>query len=280
MTGSARLLLRAVRDALNTDSKLLDSRWLVGLAAGLDQPVMSHQNITLTQDQEVWLKKLVKQRNEGLPISRMRGKREFWSLDFYLNDATLDPRPDSEALVEAALAYARTALSDIPAINMLDLGCGSGCLLLALLSELKEATGQGIDIAPLAVAQARANAASLGLAERADIYIGSWAERISQPFHLILSNPPYICENDDSLSKEVRLHDPALALYAGTDGLAAYRVLLPQIGAILADKGQGFLEVGYGQIDRVSDIAEQAGLTVKQTYRDLAGVERCLAVAK
>ena len=145
MTGSARPLLGAVRDALNTDSKL-DARWLVGLAAGLDQPVMGHQNITLTPDQELRLERLVKQRNDGLPISRMRGKREFWSLDFYLNDATLDPRPDSETLVEAALAYARTALSDIPAINVLDLGCGSGCLLLALLSELKEATGQGIDI--------------------------------------------------------------------------------------------------------------------------------------
>ena len=279
MTGSARPLLRAVRDALNTDSKL-DARWLVGLAAGLDQPVMSHQNITLTPDQELRLERLVKQRNDGLPISRMRGKREFWSLDFYLNDATLDPRPDSETLVEAALAYARTALSDIPAINVLDLGCGSGCLLLALLSELKDATGQGIDIAPQAVAQARANAASLGLAGRSDISIGSWAERISQPFHLILSNPPYICENDNSLSEEVRLHDPALALYAGTDGLAAYRVLLPQIGAILADEGHAFLEVGYGQIEQVSDIAEQAGLTVKQTYRDLAGVERCVAFAK
>ena len=279
MTRSARPLLRAVRDALDTDSKL-DARWLVGLAGGLDQPVMSHQNITLTPDQEVRLERLVKQRNEGLPISRMRGKREFWSLDFYLNDATLDPRPDSETLVDAALAYARTALSDIPAIKVLDLGCGSGCLLLALLSELKEATGQGIDIAPKAVAQARANAASLGLASRAEITTGCWAEGISQPFHLIVSNPPYICEADNSLSDEVRLHDPALALYAGADGLAAYRVLLPQLGAILADNGQAFLEVGYGQIERVSDIAEQAGLIVKQTYRDLAGVERCLAVAK
>jgi len=279
MTRSARPLLRAVRDALDTDSKL-DARWLVGLAGGLDQPVMSHQNITLTPDQEVRLERLVKQRKEGLPISRMRGKREFWSLDFYLNDATLDPRPDSETLVEAALAYARTALSDIPAIKVLDLGCGSGCLLLALLSELKEATGQGIDIAPQAVAQARANAASLGLASRAEITTGCWAEGISQPFHLIVSNPPYICEADNSLSDEVRLHDPALALYAGADGLAAYRVLLPQLGAILADNGQAFLEVGYGQIERVSDIAEQAGLTVKQIYRDLAGVERCLAVAK
>ena len=279
MTGSARPLLRAVTAALDTDSKL-DARWLVGLAGGHDQPIMSHQNITLTPEQEARLARLIRQRNKGLPISRMRGKREFWSLDFYLNDATLDPRPDSETLVEAALAYARTALSDIPAIKVLDLGCGSGCLLLALLSELKGATGQGIDIAPQAVAQARANAASLGLAGRADISIGSWAEGISQPFHLILSNPPYICENDDSLSDEVRLHDPALGLYAGADGLAAYRTLLPQIGAILADKGQAFLEVGYGQIEAVSDIAEQAGLTVKQIYKDLAGVERCLAVAK
>ena len=279
MTESARRLLQGVSAALNTYNRL-DARWLVGLACGQDSPVMSHQNICLTPAQESRLACLINQRNAGLPISRMRGKREFWSLDFYLNDATLDPRPDSETLISAALAFAQTTLSHISQPKILDLGCGTGCLLLSLLTELEQACGFGVDRAPLAVAQARANAAALGLAGRAHIQTGNWAEGLKDRFHLILSNPPYICEGDDSLSDEVRLHDPSAALFAGADGLLDYRVLLPQLGVILAAEGQAFLEVGYGQIEAVSTLAEDAGLTVIQVYKDLAGIERCLAVAK
>lgn len=279
MAESARQLLHGVSAALNTDNRL-DARWLVGLACGLDSPVMSHQNISLTPEQESRLATLIAQRNAGLPISRMRGKREFWSLDFYLNDATLDPRPDSETLISAALEYATAALTQISQPKILDLGCGSGCLLLSLLTELKQASGLGIDKAPLAVAQARANTAALGLAGRAHIQTGNWAAGLDGTFHLILSNPPYICEGDDSLSDEVRLHDPSAALFAGADGLSAYRILLPQLGAILAPEGQAFLEVGWGQIKAVSKLAEDAGLTVIQVHKDLAGIERCLAVAK
>ena len=279
MAESARQLLHGVSAALNTDNRL-DARWLVGLACGLDSPVMSHQNISLTPEQESRLATLIAQRNAGLPISRMRGKREFWSLDFYLNDATLDPRPDSETLISAALEYATATLTQISQPKILDLGCGSGCLLLSLLTELEQASGLGIDKAPLAVAQARANTAALGLAGRAHIQTGNWAAGLDGTFHLILSNPPYICEGDDSLSDEVRLHDPSAALYAGADGLSAYRILLPQLGAILAPEGQAFLEVGWGQIKAVSKLAEDAGLAVIQVHKDLAGIERCLAVAK
>ena len=279
MTVTARQLLHGVSAALNTDNRL-DARWLVGLACGLDSPVMSHQNMSLTPAQETRLTTLITQRNAGLPISRMRGKREFWSLDFYLNDATLDPRPDSETLISAALEYAPTVLAQISRPKILDLGCGSGCLLLSLLTELEQASGVGIDRAPLAVAQARANTAALGLARRAHIQTGNWAEGLDETFHLIMSNPPYICEADDSLSDEVRLHDPSAALFAGADGLSAYRILLPQLGAILAPEGQAFLEVGYGQIEAVGKLAEDAGLTVIQVHKDLAGIERCLAVAK
>ena len=279
MAESARQLLHGVSAALNTDNRL-DARWLVGLACGLDSPVMSHQNISLTPEQESRLATLIAQRNAGLPISRMRGKREFWSLDFYLNDATLDPRPDSETLISAALEYATAALTQISQPKILDLGCGSGCLLLSLLTELEQASGLGIDKAPLAVAQARANTAALGLAGRAHIRTGNWAAGLDGTFHLILSNPPYICEGDDSLSDEVRLHDPSAALFAGADGLSAYRILLPQLGAILAPEGQAFLEVGWGQIKAVSKLAEDAGLAVIQVHKDLAGIERCLAVAK
>ena len=279
MTESARSLLQGLSAALNTDNRL-DARWLVGLACGLDSPVMSHQNICLTSEQESRLVMLINQRNAGLPISRMRGKREFWSLDFHLNAATLDPRPDSETLISAALGFAQNALAQNSQPRILDLGCGSGCLLLSLLTELEQASGVGIDRAPLAVAQARANAAAHGLAGRAHIQIGNWAEGLEERYHLILSNPPYICEADDSLSDEVRLHDPSAALFAGADGLSAYRSLLPQLGAILAPEGQAFLEVGYGQIEALGELAQDAGLTVIQVYKDLAGIERCLSVAK
>ena len=279
MTKPARPLLRQVSAALASASRL-DASWLVGLACGQDSPVMSHQKISLTEAQKARLAQLIDARNGGQPISRMRGKREFWSGDFYLNSATLDPRPDSEVLVSSALAFARNKSHQTSAIKVLDLGCGSGCLLLSTLSELPDASGLGIDCAALAVAQSRANAASLGLAGRADFQIGYWAEGVKDRFDIILSNPPYICEGDASLSAEVRCYDPDLALFAGKDGLAAYRVLLPQFVAILAKAGQVFLEVGFGQSKAVAQIAEQAGLCLVDIAKDLAGVERCLVLAK
>jgi release factor glutamine methyltransferase len=241
---------------------------------------MSHQKISLTEAQKARLAQLIDARNGGQPISRMRGKREFWSGDFYLNSATLDPRPDSEVLVSSALAFARNKSHQTSAIKVLDLGCGSGCLLLSTLSELPDASGLGVDCAALAVAQSRANAASLGLAGRADFQIGYWAEGVKDRFDIILSNPPYICEGDASLSAEVRCYDPDLALFGGKDGLAAYRVLLPQFGSILAKAGQVFLEVGFGQSKAVAQIAEQAGLCLVDIAKDLSGVERCLVLAK
>ena len=279
MTKPARPLLIQVSAALASASRL-DASWLVGLASGQDSPVMSHQQISLTKVQEARLARLIDARNGGQPISRMRGKREFWSGNFYLNSATLDPRPDSEVLVSSALAFAQNKSYQGAAMKVLDLGCGSGCLLLATLSELPDASGLGIDCAALAVAQSRANAASLGLAGRADFQIGYWAEGVQDRFDIILSNPPYICEGDASLPAEVRCYDPELALFAGEDGLAAYRVLLPQLGAILAKAGQVFLEVGFSQSKAVAQIAEQAGLGLVDIAKDLAGIERCLVLAK
>lgn len=279
MTKPARLLLREVSASLDRPSRL-DASWLVGLACGQDSPVMSHQQISLTDAQKSRLAKLIDARNAGLPISRMRGKREFWSCDFYLNAATLDPRPDSEVLVASALAFAQNEYHHNSAVKILDLGCGSGCLLLAMLSELPDAHGLGIDTAALAVAQSRANAAALGHAGRANFQMGCWAEGVQGPFDIILSNPPYICEGEDSLSAEVRCHDPDLALFAGNDGLSAYRVLIPQLGAILAKNGQAFLEVGFSQSKAVAQIAEDAGLALVRIAEDLAGIERCLVLAK
>src|SRR5262249_35350772 len=159
---------------------------------------------------------LVARRANGEPFSRLRGKREFLSLDFALSPETLDPRPDSETLVAAALA-------DIPdraaALRVVDFGTGTGCLVLALLSELPNATGIGVDISPGAVPTARVNAAALGLAGRAEFRIGSWDTRIDGPADVILANPPYIARSEiGRLPPEVLAFDPRAALDGGPEG--------------------------------------------------------------
>lgn len=210
------------------------------------------------------------------PVARILGRREFWSLDFRVTPATLDPRPDSETLVEAVLA----AFPDRSrALRVVDFGTGTGCLLLAVLSEYPHATGIGIDMAPEAVATARLNAGDLGLADRVEIRLGDWGQGIEGPFDIILSNPPYIEAGIVStLAPEVALFDPVLALAGGDDGLAAYQALMPHVARLLAPEGRGFLELGAGQGDAVAAIAGDSGLAVLERRADLAGITRCLVL--
>jgi len=242
--------------------------------------VFGHESLILTTDQAAHLDALIGLRNRGCPVSRMRGMREFYSLSFYLNDHTLDPRPDSECLVDAAVSYAGSKAFDTVELSCLDLGTGSGCLLLSLLSELPRASGLGIDLAPLAVAQARANAAQLGLARRARFICSDWLEGVQDGFDLILANPPYISTEDKALTRDVADYDPSLSLFAGTDGLAAYSALLPQIPEGLTDMGRLFLEIGAEQKDAVTGLAQQAGLQLYGVCADLAGHDRCLILGR
>ena len=217
---------------------------------------------------------LIARRGKGEPVSRLRGKREFWSLDFALSPETLDPRPDSETLVAAALA-------DIPdraaALRVVDFGTGTGCLLLALLSELPNATGIGIDIAPGAVAVAGRNAVALSLAGRAEFRIGNWDTRIDGPADVILANPPYIPTSEiGRLATEVLAFDPRAALDGGPDGFSAYRPLGAAIRGLLGPAGKAYIEIGVGQGLQVARVLGETGLTVKAVRRDLAGVERCV----
>jgi release factor glutamine methyltransferase len=217
---------------------------------------------------------LIERRAKGEPFSRLRGKREFWSLDFGLSPETLDPRPDSETLIAAALA-------DIPdraaALRVVDFGTGTGCLLLALLSELPNATGIGIDIAAGAVATARANAAALGLAGRAEFRVGSWDIRIGRPADVILANPPYIPNSEiGRLPAEVSAFDPRVALDGGPDGVFAYPALGAAICGLLGPAGKAYIEIGTGQALQVVRVLGEAGLRVVAVRRDLAGVERCV----
>ncbi len=214
-------------------------------------------------------------RAAGEPLSRIEGARGFWGQEFAITPDVLDPRADTETLVEAALAAMAARRTE--ALRVLDLGVGSGAILCALLGEWACATGVGVDVSPAAVAIARANVAALGLAARAEIFVGRWTEGLDGVFDVIVSNPPYIPTRAlAGLAPEVRDYDPPLALDGGADGLDAYRALAPDIVRLLAPQGRFFLEIGAGQGDDVAAILARAGLTVTIRRPDLAGIERVI----
>lgn len=252
-----------------------EARLILGLALGLSsETVFGWPEREIGLPEAVAVDTLVERRARGEPLSRLRGKREFWSLEFALSPDTLDPRPDSETLVAAALAGVADRQT---AIRIIDFGTGTGCLLLALLSELPNATGIGIDILPGAVETARANANAHGLANRAEFRLGGWRMRIEGPADVIVANPPYIPSGEiDGLGVEVASFEPRVALDGGRDGLAAYRSLGPVICGLLAPDGQAYLEIGAGQRKRASRVLEEAGLRIRAVNRDLAGIGRCL----
>ncbi len=208
------------------------------------------------------------------PLSRILGRREFWGLDFALSADTLDPRPESETVVEAVLQ--RIPNRGVP-LRLLDLGTGSGCLLLALLSELPGAIGIGIDIAPGAVTTARRNAAALGLAGRAGFAVGDWGTSLSARFAVIVANPPYIVRAAlAALPHEVADHDPLRALDGGGDGLAAYRSLAADLPSLLTLGGIFAAEIGSGQAAAVGTILRSRGMRIESVQPDLAGIDRCV----
>ena len=272
----------AVEPAITQDGARLDARLLLAYTVGRDDPVLPHETlISWNQKHADKFTGLLMRRASGEPVSRIRGWREFWSLRFDITAATLDPRPDSETLVEAALAWAGSDMDK--ALRLLDLGTGSGALLLACLSELPAARGIGIDISPDAIAVAAHNARSLGLAARADFHCSDFAvdQNDLGLFDILLCNPPYIPSTDiQTLAPEVVDFDPMSALDGGDDGLVCWRSVLPVIQARLTNGGHAFLEIGAGQGDDVSTIAAEAGLRTLARHTDLSGEIRCLELGR
>ena len=221
---------------------------------------------------------LVARRARREPMAHILGRREFWSLSFKVTPDTLDPRPDSEALVQAVL----DRIEDRSApLRLLDFGTGTGCLLLALLHELPNATGLGIDASVPALAVAGENARMLGLALRATFQSGDWDEDLAPPVDVVLSNPPYIRTGDiAALQPEVAGFEPRMALDGGSDGLAAYRRLVPAAARLLAPGGFAAFEVGLGQHDSVIALGRAAGLRHLATAPDLAAIPRCVLFEK
>lgn len=204
------------------------------------------------------------------PIAYITGTRAFWTIELAVGPGVLVPRADSETLIEAAVAhFAGTAPRTI-----LDLGTGPGTLLLAALDQWPEASGVGIDASPEALAYAEHNAAALGMDARTRFALGDWTSGVTGSFDLILSNPPYI-GTEDTLPAEVRVHEPDIALFAGADGLAAYRIIAPQLPALLAPGGAAILEIGSTQAHAVTALLQAQGF-VSALRRDLGGNPRAL----
>lgn len=258
----------------------LDARLITAAALGIDPSDLLRLDETVVDPAAAGrIAALAARRAAGEPVARLLGVREFWSLPFALSAETLVPRPETETLVAAALAAAGRMGGRDATLRLLDLGTGTGAILLALLSELPGATGLGTDISADALETAGRNAAALGLAGRATFRRTRWAEGVEGRFDLVLSNPPYIESGAmAALPAEVRA-DPPAALDGGPDGLDAYRAILSALPGLLAPGGRAFLEIGAGQGDAVAAIAGAASLGVLARHADLAGLERVLEIA-
>jgi release factor glutamine methyltransferase len=265
--------------AAGIEGPRLEARLLLGHATGLSaEELLRDPRRPVPPEAAARFAELLRRRLDREPVAHLLGEREFWSLRFAVSPATLVPRPDSETLIDAAIE----AFPDRAAVRaILDLGTGTGCLLLAALTEFPAATGLGLDRAGAAAALAAANARRLGLAGRARFVVGDWAAPLAGRFDLVLCNPPYI-ESDSipSLAPEVARHEPASALDGGRDGLDAYRAVLAALPGLLAPAGgRAVLELGRGQRGAVEALARGAGLRPLGCRADLGGVERALVLA-
>ena len=262
--------------AAGVDDARRDARLLLAAAMKLDQAALvARDDQPVAEDVAQRFLAHVARRAAREPVSRILGRRGFWTLELALTPDTLDPRPDSETLVEAAVAHLAGRRDE--ALRLLDLGTGSGCLLLALLAELPRALGVGVDRAEGAAAAARANATAAGLAGRAHFVVGDWTRPLAGSFDLVVANPPYIRRDAlEGLMPEVARYDPVLALDGGPDGLDCYRAILPNLPRLLAPGAAVAFEIGAGQGDAVATLLAQTHLRVQQRRSDLAGVERCI----
>jgi release factor glutamine methyltransferase len=265
------------------DSAELDARILVGAALGLDLTgLITAATRPVTAAEGERLEELACRRLKGEPVARILGAKEFWGLPLQLSAATLVPRPDTETVVELALEMLRAGPGPDQALRIADIGTGSGAILLALLSELPDAVGIGTDISAAALQTASANAHHLELARRATFIACDYAAALSGGFDLIVSNPPYIRSAEIiRLATEVRDHDPLGALDGGSDGLDAYRALVPQAARLLAPGGALVVEVGHDQSAEVERLMMAAGLMLERSPKaDLAGTARAVAGRK
>lgn len=260
----------------------LDARVLACAAAGAKHvDLLANGGMLVDAETETTLDRHVDRRVSGEPVSRIVGHREFWSLCFDISPAVLDPRADSETIIEAVLELAESGQEGERFRRVCDLGTGSGCLLIALMTELDHAVGVGVDICPDALRIARHNAATHKVEHRAHFVCADWTAPLSGGFDLIVSNPPYIRSGDiAALKPEVRRHDPLQALDGGADGLDAYRRVISGARTLVDPGGWLVVEAGAGQAAEVKHLMKAEGFRLDDSFSsvvcDMAGVERCV----
>lgn len=281
---SARLgpAYRRVRDALRAAAipdADMDARLLTAEVTGMSpQRLVVEESHSLTDAQEATLEAHLAARLAGKPVGRILGHREFWGLDFELGPQTLEPRCDTETVVEAALCHVEATGGRERALRIVDLGTGTGAILIALLHELPRGWGLACDIAPAALGVARRNAAANGVASRMGVACMSWMDALTGGWDLIVSNPPYIRSAEiPALAREVRAHDPLAALDGGADGLAPYRVIARNAAEKLRGRGSALLvEIGWDQGEDVVRICREAGFDRLDIVRDLGERDRAV----
>ena len=276
---TAWLLARKRLEAAGMDSPVIDGRLLVEAAADATRvDLISEPHRALTDDQAATLEAYISRRERREPVARILGRKGFWKIALTLNPHVLVPRPDTETVVQVVLED----FDEHRAFNLLDLGVGSGAIMLAILAERPSAKGLGVDISEEALAVARENAANLGLGGRAALLRGDWTAGLeAESFDLVVSNPPYIpTATIDELEPEVRDHEPRLALDGGADGLDAYRELAPEMLRVLKPGGMFAVEIGFDQSAAVEALFRAAGAGAVRTVKDLANRDRVVTGAK
>ncbi|MGI9481477.1 MAG: peptide chain release factor N(5)-glutamine methyltransferase [Hyphomicrobiales bacterium] len=272
--------LRAASDTLKAEgieTPALDARRL--LLDGLKIPhsvIIADPELALNDDELAALQSMIERRLNREPVSRILGVKEFWGRPFRIGPEVLDPRPDTETLIEAVLDA-----SGEEEQRILDIGAGSGCIAITLLAERPSWHGVATDICGKALAVAGSNAERLSVADRLELAETSWADGVAGPFGIICSNPPYIISEEiQVLAEEVRGHDPLRALDGGADGLDAYRVIVPAAKNLLTSGGRLYLEIGAGQREAVCEIIGLAGLALNSVKQDIAGHDRIVAATR
>lgn len=261
------------------ESAMLDARLLLQQALGCDHEyIIRHADLPISSDLESAFEALLQRRMAREPLSHITGTRAFWKDEFIVTSNVLDPRPDSETLIETLI---RLRPNRVIPYHIADFGVGSGCLILSALREFPHSRATAIDCCERALQVAKHNAQRLHLSDRIDFLLNHWGNALQTPFDMIMSNPPYIVEDEiPSLAPEVREFEPFGALSGGADGLQAYRELLPHIERLLKPDGIAVLEIGAEQREAVCDIACKSGLNVVEVVPDLSGLPRVVVLTQ